>query len=130
MNMTSSFLVATKDFAVSLGTVTKALASLFVNAVHAFSYVVKSFEDVNVFLYRALFESHTVSWNDIYNISVPFLVVLSILGYLTYKANRLFSFSSSTKTDEEPFIPRRSSRLAKKRAMLHSDHLGSLVPAC
>ncbi len=127
MNITSSFVVATKDFAVSLGTVIKALTSLFVNAVHVFSYMVKSFEDVNAFLYRALFESHTISWNDAYNIAVPFVVVLSILGYLTYKANRLISFSNSKKIDQEPFVPRRSSRIAQKRAMLHCDHLGSLA---
>jgi hypothetical protein len=128
VNVTSSFVVATKDFAVSLGTVTKALASVFVNLVHGFSYVVRSFEDVNAFLYKALFESHTVSWEDIYNISIPFVVVFSILAFLTYRANRSLT-SETKKMDEEPFVPRRSSRIAKKRAMLLSADLGSLAPA-
>ena len=129
VNVTSSILVATKDFAVSFGTVVKGFTNLFANMVHAFSFVIKSFEDVNAFLYRAFFEAHTISWNDIYNISVPFVVVLSIVGYLTYRANRILRPAESIEVKETPFIPRRSSRIAQKRAMLLCNDLDSLAPA-
>ncbi len=129
VNATSSFALATKEFALSLTTVVKALTNLFVSTVHGVSYVIQSFQDVNLFLYRALFESHTVSWDDLYNISVPFVVVLTVLGYLTYRANRSLR-TEVKKIEEEPFVPRRSSRIAKKRAMLLSADLAPLAPAC
>ena len=128
-NATSSFVLATKDFTVSLGTVLKTVGSLFVSLVHGVSYVIQTFEDVNRFLYRALFEAHTISWEDLYNISIPFLVVACILTYLTYRVKRTL-MPEAEKTEEVPFVPRRSSRIAQKRAMLLSNDLASLAPTC
>lgn len=112
-----------KDVAVSLGTLSKALASLTVRLIKAASFVVNSFDHVSDFLYRSLFQTGTVTWEDIVDVAVPFVVVTCILGFFAWRFSRLFVSPVKPVEFEEPckpITPRRSLRLARKRAFLSS----------
>lgn len=119
-----------KDVVVSLGTLSKALASLTVKVVKGLSFVVNSFDHVSEFLYRSLFETSSVTWQDMVDVAVPFAVVTCIVGLLAWRFTRLFTPKRPVVEFEEPckpFEPRRSARLieqsnrlARKRAMLSS----------
>lgn len=119
-----------KDLTLSLGTIVRAAGYFVTRIVHAASFVVESFERVGSFTYNIIFEAHKVTWSDVTDVATPFLVVSCILMYLMLRAG-LFRFSraapapADTKTMFDINPPRRSSRLARKRAMLLSDDLGS-----
>ena len=124
VNATESFFQATKDFAVSLGTVLRGVSMFVVNAVHALSFVFRSVESVASVFYRALFQSHTLTWDDLYSMFIPFLVVGSIVLFMKWKKS---GKPKAEKKEEEIEFPRRSSRLARKRAMLCSEDLSSTL---
>jgi hypothetical protein len=113
---------STKDFFGSLATVLKGLGYLFAEMVHWASFVIGSFEQTATFFRRVLMEGHKVSWEDIYNVSVPFFVVASIFAFISWRAYKKFAKPVEKK---EPKAPRRSSRLARKRALLYCADLPS-----
>ncbi len=123
LNLTSavqSFVEGTKDFAVSLATVGRGLGKLFLSLVHMTSSVISSFEQVGSFLYQFFFAPHSITWNDLQNILIPFSVVLGIVGIVVWRACRRdrVPYAPHKKIDEECDMPRRSSRIARKRAMM------------
>ena len=122
-----SFAVVTRDFASSLYTVMKGFTYLFVNVIQGFSYVIDSCEMVGLFLRRTLIEGQAVTWNDIYEIAVPFVVVALMMSFVAWRTYSNFVKSETTykKTDEDVEYPRRSSRLARKRAMMYCSDASS-----
>lgn len=119
LNMTQTgraLLYGAKDFASSLFTVTKAFAYLIANTLSGVSYVINSFEVVGVFARRLLFESHLVTWQDAMDIAVPFAVVGCLVSFVLWRAYS--KFAAPVMTEEEVRFPRRSSRIARKRAMM------------
>lgn len=123
-----------KDLATSMVTLTKAAGYLVTRILYAASYVVNSFEKVNTFLYTLIFEAHKVTWEDIYNVSIPFVIVGCIVAYCLLRAYRTFAcFRPSTSMKKSMFdiaVPRRSSRIARKRAMLYSEDIACDSPSC
>lgn len=122
-----------KDLTLSLGTVVRAAGYFATRLVHAASFVVESFERVGSFTYNIIFEAHKLTWSDVTDVALPFFVVTCILGYLMVRAGLLrFPRAAPVPTDTKTMFdinpPRRSSRLARKRAMLLSDDLGSALP--
>ena len=118
----SNAFTTVKDLASSLGTLTKAFAYFITRTLYAASYIVNSFDVVGNFLYRFFFETRTITWDDMVNVSFPFLVVTSILGFIVYRANRKQSIPSFPEvTCDYEKTPRRSARLARKRALLECD---------
>ena len=115
-------LIVMKDFSFSLAKIVKWIGYLAYQVVYGTSWLIDSCEQVGIFLRRMVFEAHTITWQDVYNISIPFAVVGAIVGYLAWRVYRTHFYKPSApqkKVDEEIFVPRRSSRLARKRAFLY-----------
>jgi hypothetical protein len=112
-------LYGAKDLLSSLYTVTKALAFLIANTLSGISYVIDSFEMVGIFMRKVLFESHSVTWQDVMDIALPFAIVGILMTFVMYRAYAKFVKSEGSSKDAEYVcIPRRSSRIARKRALL------------
>lgn len=124
-NATEAFFQATKDFAISLGTVLRGLTTMMVYAVHALSFAIRSVESVGSVVYRVLFQSHMLTLDDLYSISIPLLVIGSLVVYSMWKKSR--KQMAIMKKNEDIQYPRRSSRLARKRAMLCSEDFSSAL---
>lgn len=123
LNMTQTgkaLLYGARDFASSLYTVVKALAYLVANTLSSVSYVIDSFEMVGLYIRRLLFEPHLVTWQETLDIAVPFAVVACLMTFVFWRAYNKFVKPSAPwkKDDDEYSIPRRSSRIARKRAMM------------
>lgn len=124
--------VVLKDFTLSLVKIVNWIGYAIYKVAFSLSFVLDSFEKCGTFLHRIIFEAHKVSWNDIYNISIPFLVVASILGVAMWRLSTRFAskpIALSKKFDDEYGIPRRSSRLARKRSFLYCQDLNSPMSA-
>ena len=107
-----------KDIVVSIGTLTNALASLTVRMIKTASYIVNSFERVSDFFYRSIFERQSVSWEQMVDLVLPFLVVVSIVSLLAWRFSKVMGFTKTLTTvdNREACVPvRRSSRLACKQ---------------
>ena len=136
--------VAAKDFTGAIFSVARGFSYLTVNIVKAAGYVVNSFELVSNFLSQSVFAPNTISWADVYNISLPFAIVATILTYVFWRSyNVLFKpymtkTQTQTQTQAQPTLHsgegeavnqndysvlRRSSRIARKRALLLSHDL-------
>lgn len=117
-----------KDFTFSFAKIVNWAGYFFFQSVKGVSFVLDSFDQCGQFFYRILFEAHKLTWNDVYNISIPLVVVTSVLGLLIWRFSNKFAskpVALSKKFDDECSIPRRSSRLARKRAMLICKDLDS-----
>jgi hypothetical protein len=86
--------------------------------------VVGSFESIFVFGKRMLFEAHLLTVEDLSNVMMPFFTVLAVLATLYW-----FRKGSSGKT-VEAFQPRRSPRIARKRAMLYGADASDALSPC
>jgi hypothetical protein len=87
--------------------------------------IVGSFESVFAFGKRALFEGHLLTANDLYNVMMPFFTVVAVLATVYWVRK-----GPSPQKCVETFQPRRSSRIARKRAMLcASDMSDALLPS-
>ena len=108
------------SFSGAIFTITKAFSNVLYYSVKSMSYILSSFESVGDFAYRLVFETRTVTWNDVYTISSPFVVVASILGYIAWSSytNSYRYRSPEKETCEYAVYPRRSSRIARKRALM------------
>jgi hypothetical protein len=126
--------MALKDLATSMVTLTKAAGYIASRVLYGATYVVDSFDRVGTFLHTVLFESHKLTWDDLYTVSIPFLVVSCIVAYCLMRTYRSFACFRPTVSDKKSMFdivaPRRSSRLARKRAMLSSDDLGFDFASC
>ncbi len=132
LNMTQTgkmILYGAKDLVSSLYTVTKALAFLIKNTLSGVSYVIDSFEMVGVFLRKLFFESHLVTWQDVMDIALPFAIVGVLISFVMYRAYTKF-VKSDTSCDNEMRVPRRSSRIARKRALLLCNDASDTAFAC
>ncbi len=105
-----------KDVAVSFGTIMRALGSVTVRLIKMASFVVQSFEHVSDFLYRSIFETRTITWNDMVNVAVPAFVVFSILGYIAWRMSRMMGTKPIVQEEDEEICKpvRRSPRLICK----------------
>lgn len=110
--------MVTKDFAFSLYTIVKGVTYVLLNIVFSVSFVIECFEELGKFLNRIVFHGHVVTREEMYSIALPFSVVISILGFVVWRAYKRCAKPSAPhkKCDDEPL--RRSSRIARKRAML------------
>lgn len=110
------------SFSGAIFTITKAFSNVLYYSIQSMSYIVNSFESVGDFAYRLLFHTRTITWNDVYAISSPFVVVASILGYVawsSYTNSHRYTYRAPTKeTCDYTVYPRRSSRIARKRALM------------
>lgn len=115
-NAISNAVVTVKDVVVSFGTIMKALGSITVNIIKATSFVIQSFEHVSDFLYRSVFETRTITWNDMVNVAVPAFVVASILTLIFWRMSRMMVVKPIVKEEDEEICKpiRRSPRLICK----------------
>ena len=120
------FAVTLSDFGSSVVIVARAVGKGLFYAFKGLSIVLSSVESVVTTVHRILFTSHKVTWEDLTMIAFPLGVVLGLLLITIWRSRPTRvkdSFSEST-------VPRRSSRLARKRAMLLSADLQTSVPSC
>lgn len=119
-----SFVQGTTSLAVALAKIVNWIGFIVYEVVYGAGFLLDSCEQVGTFLRRMLFEGHKITWNDLYNISIPFVVVATMVGIVLWRSG-IFQGkpqAPNKKTDEECLMPRRSSRIARKRAiMLCSD---------
>jgi hypothetical protein len=130
MGMSFSTALATlaenaKEIGRATWTLTKSLGSVLYYVSMGVSYIVNSVEDVGNFLSRALFQPQSLTWQDVSDIAMPFLVVSTLFALL---------IRSNWKATE-PKVPetkplRRSERIARKRSFLMSSDTGSLFASC
>jgi hypothetical protein len=125
----SNLVISLQSFGGAMFTITKAFSNILYYSIQSISYVVSSFESVGEFAYRVLFETRTVSWSDVESITAPFLVVASILGYVawsSYTNSQKYKYTSpQNEICDYTVYPRRSSRIARKRALMLLNELPS-----
>lgn len=94
--------------------VVKALTYALYYVMRGLSFLINSFDQVFVFSHRALFQTNQITLQELYSVAIPFAVVATVLALLFWPTK------SSARNSSPPTItvPRRSSRLARKRAML------------
>jgi hypothetical protein len=105
------------------------LARTFTKAVfytvRMLSSILGAFEEVFNFGKKAFFDPAHITMNDLYNVMLPFIVVSCCIGLV------LWVKRASVGVKSVPvYQPRRSSRLARKRAMLLADNLSDSLPPC
>jgi len=115
-----------KDIGRATWTLTKSLGSLLYYVSMGVSYIVNSVEDVGNFFYRALFQPHSLSWQDVYDIAMPFVVVATLFTLLVLR----YKGKTNTTTRQETKPLRRSERIARKRSFLMSSDTSSLFAPC
>jgi hypothetical protein len=121
---------ATKDFTGAVVTVVRGFGYVTFKTIQGAGYIMNSFEEVSNFMYRFFFETSDITWEDVYNISFPFLIVGSILGYFAWRSYNVLvkpHVYEPKVYNDECEKPRRSSRLARKRAMVTGEDLSALA---
>lgn len=113
------------EFGSSLLIVGRTLGKGLFYAFKGLSIVLSSVESVATTGYRILFSSHKVTWEDLTTIAFPLGVMVGLILVAIWR--------SRTRRPQKtviPQLPRRSSRLERKRAMLLSADLASMLPPC
>jgi hypothetical protein len=86
--------------------------------------VLGSVEKVFLFGKQLLFEAHLMTADDVYNVMLPLAIVLATTALV-------YSFRKTPQPSQlQTFQPRRSSRLARKRAFLYAQDASDALPAC
>lgn len=120
MSMANTFPVVAqglKDIGESLVVLARGLGKLSYYVLRGVSLIVGSVESVFVFFKRVLFEAHLLTMADVYAVMMPFAIVLSLVAVLYWFRK------SPSQPCNQTFQPRRSARIARKRAMLCSADL-------
>lgn len=103
----------------------RAISKVTLVVLNSLSLVVTSVEQVFEFSKRVIFSPSMVTWEDLTSIAIPMTVCLGILTLLYYR----YRSNTNPKPCEKP-VPRRSSRLARKRAMMMcADMSDALLPS-
>jgi hypothetical protein len=115
-----SFVQGTTILAVSLAKIVHWVGYVLYEVVYGVGFLLESWEQVGTFLHRVIFEGHKITWNDVYNMSIPFAVVAAMMGLIAWRSGvmRRKPQALNKKIDDECIMPRRSSRIARKRAMM------------
>ena len=114
------FATTLSEFGSSVLVVGRTLGKGLFYAFKGLSLVLSSVESAVVTTHRVLFSSHQATWEDLVTIAIPLGVVLGLILITIWR-------SAPKRTPTKEASPRRSSRLARKRAMLLSADL-SLSP--
>lgn len=112
-----------KDVGEALITLVRGIGNMMYYFLRATSLIVGSVESVFVFGKRLVFEAHLLTVNDVYNVALPFLIVTSLIA-------TLYWFRKAPQKSVQVFQPRRSSRLARKRAMMYASDISDALSSC
>ena len=110
-----------KDIGRATWTLTKSMGSLLYYVSMSVSYIVNSVEDVGHFIYRALLQPQSLTWQDLSDIAMPFVVVATLFALLVR-----YNWKATQPSVKETKPLRRSERIARKRSFLLSSDTGSL----
>jgi len=113
-----------KEIGEALVVIARTLGAVLYYSLRSISLVVGSVERVFLFGKQLLFEAHLLTADDLYNVVLPLGVVMATTMFLYWLRKAPQPQKVST------FQPRRSSRLARKRAMLYGHDLSDALPAC
>jgi hypothetical protein len=101
------------DFGSSLAVVVKGFAYMVAYLTKGLSMVFNSFEHVSSLGYRILFHTNQVTWNEVSSAFIPLVVVTAVLASLYWMKRD----KATPVAQQATGVPRRSSRLARKRAL-------------
>lgn len=122
-----SLIVRLGEVGEALVVLTRSLGNVLYYGLRALSFIVGSVEKVFVFGKQLLFEAHLVTLDDVYNVMISFAVVLSTMAVLYWLRK---TPQPTPEPKAEAFQPRRSSRLARKRAMLYASDMSDALSPC
>jgi len=125
MNALSNFVDGLGELGTSLIVMTRGLGNVGYYLIRTVGGIVGSFDSVFMFSKRLLFEAHLITADDVYNVAMPFFVVASVILALLWLRK-----GSSPQKSIETFQPRRSSRIARKRAMLYAADVSDALSSC
>jgi hypothetical protein len=123
-NAFPAVLEALKDISKSLIILTRALAHFVYYLVRGATLIVSSVESVFGFGKRLLFEAHLITMRDLSNAMLPLVIVTSLLCMMYWLRK------GPPEKSVKEYQPRRSSRLARKRAMLCMSDMSDPFPSC
>ena len=130
-NAFPAFAQSVKEIAESLLVVARGLGQLSYYLLRAVSLVVGSVDSVLDFGKRLSFEPHRITAADVYDVMIPFGIVLSLLSMLYWLRKTPSASQSCVAVSVSPNVePRRSSRLARKRSMLCSADVSDALSPC
>ena len=117
-------MVRIKELGEALVVIARTLGLTVYYMVKGLGFILGSVEYVLGFGKQILFEAHLLTAQDLYNVMLPFAVVLTtvMMVYWLRKTPQPLM--------ETPMPVRRSSRLARKRAMLYAQDLSDTFPSC
>jgi len=116
--------VTLSEFGSSVLIVGRTLSKALFYSLKGLSVVLSSVESALTATHRVLFSSHEVTWEDLVNIAIPLGIVMSLILIAMWRS------APRRQAERKAFVPRRSSRLERKRAMLMSADLQSVLPSC
>jgi hypothetical protein len=113
-----------KEVGEALLVIARSLGVVMYYTTKSVALVLGSVEHVFTFSKQLLFEAHLMTAEDLYNVMLPFAIVLCTIATLYWLRK------SPVPQTAQAFQPRRSSRLARKRAFLYAKDVSDALPAC
>jgi hypothetical protein len=113
------------EFGDALVVVARTVTKVVFYGARLLSSILGAFEDVFTFGKKAFFDPTHLTINDLYNVMLPFVVVSCCIGFALWMRRTPVAQKSLA-----VYQPRRSSRLARKRAMFFADNLSESLPPC
>jgi hypothetical protein len=117
-------MIRMKEIGEALLVIARSIGVVMYYVTKSTALVLGSLEHVFTFSKQLLFEAHLMTAEDVYNVMLPFTIVLSTIATLYWL--RKTPMPQTTQT----FQPRRSSRLARKRTFLYAQDVSDALPTC
>jgi hypothetical protein len=121
-------MVRIKELGEALVVIGRTLGLTVYYMVKGLGFILGSVEYVLGFGKQLLFEPHLLTAQDLYNVMLPFAVVFTTLAMVYW-----FRKAPQPRIEapmSAPVSVRRSSRLARKRAMMYAQDLSDAFPSC
>lgn len=121
----SNFVDGLGELGTSLIVMTRGIGNVGYYLIRTVGGVIGSFNTVFTFSKRLLFEAHLITADDVYNVAMPFFIVVSVILAVIWLRK-----GPSPQKSVETFQPRRSSRIARKRSMFYAADISDALPPC
>ncbi len=121
-----TLMVRIKELGEALVVIGRTLGLTVYYMVKGLGFILGSVEYILGFGKQLLFEPHLLTAQDIYNVMLPFAVVLATTAAVYWLRK-----APQPRMEAPMCVPvRRSSRLARKRAMMYAQDLSDALPPC
>ena len=113
------------EFGDAIIVVARGITKALFYAVRLLGSLVGAFESVFGFAKKMIFEPSNLTFNDMYNVLLPFFIVTCCIAFLLW-----IKRAPASPKYVPVYEPRRSSRIARKRAILLANDVSESLPAC